>query len=84
MSLRHVAGYIHAGIYAIPMLFLFSWPIVCMIGISHLLIDTRVPIDWLIKIMKKTDIPVVRLGNDQVLHIVVIVLATFLQVSGVK
>lgn len=78
-NLKHPAGYVHASIHAISMYVAgFPWWAAIIIGITHLLIDTRKLVEWFMKITKKTNIPVVRLENDQTFHLVVIVIMAFI------
>lgn len=45
-SLRHPAGYVHAGLHGAAQLLVFPWWAALAIGVAHLLIDTRVPVAW--------------------------------------
>lgn len=44
-SLRHLAGYVHAGIQGSLLSLVFGWAAIPL-AVIHLLIDTRVPIVW--------------------------------------
>jgi len=86
---RHPAAYVHAGLHGAAQLLVFPWPAALAIGITHLLIDTRVPVIWWSKLIRQTqpqarsypltdlmDIGAeVRIWADQVWHIAVIALA---------
>jgi len=69
-----LAAWVHGLIYGLCM-----WPIFGAVGglalmLWHVAVDTRVPVDWLIRIMRKTDNQTVRLGVDQALHYLLIAL----------
>lgn len=84
-NLRHPAGYIHAGIHALGMAFIFPPLVAFAIGITHLLIDTRKPVQWWQSFYRQTtDGPYaihVAIWLDQVLHITVIALAALVSAS---
>jgi hypothetical protein len=82
---RHPAAYVHAGMHGAAQLLVFPWPAALAIGVTHLLIDTRVPVAWWSRLIRQTQpnpnlIPVmdigadVRIWADQVWHIGVIAL----------
>jgi hypothetical protein len=52
-SLRHPAGYVHGGVYALSMLFVFPWTLALLIGAIHVLVDTRVPVHWWMRRVKR-------------------------------
>lgn len=52
-SLRHPAGYFHAGIHGFLLAFVFSW-VAIPLAIAHLLIDTRKPVEWWSRLVKQT------------------------------
>jgi hypothetical protein len=77
VNLRHPAGYVHAAIYALFMALVFPPLIAVVIGVTHLLVDTRVPVRWWMRVVKRmaADSPsagAVEMGVDQVFHIMVI------------
>lgn len=81
-NLRNPAGWVHAGLHTLAMLFVFHWPIALFIGVCHLFIDTRIPLQWWAKII---DIPKggeialhIAIWRDQVLHFAIIGLAVLL------
>jgi hypothetical protein len=51
---RHPAAYVHAGLHAAAQLLVFPWPAALAIGVTHLLIDTRVPVAWWSKFIRQT------------------------------
>jgi len=79
VSLRHPAAWIHSSIHTVGFLLVFSPIISLILGISHLLIDTRVPLTYIRKIMGQR--PKGALGSsfkiwqDQVAHILLIYFA---------
>jgi len=84
-NLRHPAGWVHAAIHAVGMVMIFSAPVGLLIGVSHLLIDTRHPLRWWFRVYgQTTDGPFathVMIWCDQVLHVVVIAIAVAVTVS---
>lgn len=77
INLRHPAGYVHAAIYALFMALVFPLPIAALIGVTHLLVDTRVPVRWWMRVVKRMAAGspaagAVEMGVDQVFHIMVI------------
>lgn len=81
-SLRHPAGYVHAGLHGAAQLLVFPWWAALAIGVTHLLIDTRVPVGWWSRLIRQTqpgappwDVGMeVRVWADQVWHIAVVAL----------
>lgn len=53
VNLRHPAGYVHAAVYTLFMLPLFPWTLALLIGVTHLFIDTRGPVHWWIRTVKR-------------------------------
>lgn len=53
-SLRHPAAYVHSGIHALGFLLVFPWYGALALGASHLLIDTRKPVEWWSKLIGQT------------------------------
>jgi hypothetical protein len=82
---RHPAGYVHAGLHGAAQLLVFPWYGALAIGVTHLIIDTRWPVQAWSKLIRQTqpdptrfplmDIGAeVRIWADQVWHIGVIAL----------
>jgi hypothetical protein len=80
---RHPAAYVHAGIHGAAQLLVFPWYGALAIGITHLIIDTRWPVQAWSKLIRQTQpdpshLPLmdigadVRIWNDQVWHIAVV------------
>ena len=81
-NLKHPAGYVHAIMHTAGLVLVFPVPVAIIIGISHLLIDTRIPVQWWQRFYgQTTDGPYaihVQIWLDQVFHIAVITLAALL------
>ncbi len=52
-SLRHPAGYVHAGIHGALLALVFGW-VAAPLAVAHLLIDTRKPVVWLSQLVRQT------------------------------
>lgn len=76
VDLRHPAAWVHSGIHTLGLCLLFSWPVALLIGITHLLIDTRIPLLWWMRRVKQVPkdarLPIVETWLDQVMHITVL------------
>lgn len=72
-KLRHPAGWVHAGIHAICLGLALGPVAGAVLGGIHLLLDTRSPLAWWIRVFKKSEkAPEARLiaiWTDQVVHI---------------
>jgi hypothetical protein len=81
-SLLHPAAYAHSGLHLLGLLFIFPAWMAVLIAISHLLIDTRVPLSWWRRFYRQTtegDVALhVALWSDQVLHITVLAIAALI------
>lgn len=81
-DLRHPAGYVHAGAHGLAMLVIFPWPAALALAVTHLLIDTRRPLDWWSRISTQPhDGPmavVVHVWRDQALHVLTIAAAALI------
>jgi hypothetical protein len=51
---RHPAACIHAGMHGAAQLLIFPWWAALAIGVTHLLIDTRVPVAWWSRLIRQT------------------------------
>lgn len=75
-DLRHLASWVHSGMHALGLCLVFAWPLALLIGITHLLIDTRRPLLWWMRVIKQIPpcdrIPTVEIWLDQVMHITVL------------
>jgi hypothetical protein len=73
VRLSHPAAWVHGGIHAVLLGLVFGWAGGIMLGLLHMVVDTRFPIRWWIKHFKKCekspDLPILLIGCDQVLHI---------------
>lgn len=79
MDLRHPAAWVHSGIHTLGLCLVFVWPLAVLIGGTHLLIDTRKPLLWWMKVIKQipsdAHFPIVEIALDQVMHITVLAAA---------
>lgn len=75
-DLRHPAAWVHSGIHTVGLCFIFVWPLALLIGITHLLIDTRKPLIWWMRVIKQIPpdvrFPLIELWLDQVMHIAIL------------
>jgi len=77
-DLRHPAAYVHSGLHTIAQRLVYSWPVAIAIGLTHLLIDTRVPLQWWRRRIRQTTDPAnpvsihVAIWGDQVAHLAVL------------
>ena len=77
-SLKHLAAWVHAFSFAPLFLLIFPWYIVLFLCISHAWIDTRKPIVWWVKHVKKTDLGWLIIVCDQIVHILLIAIAALI------
>ena len=80
-DLRHPAGWVHGAIHALSLMLFWPWRLALIVGLSHLLIDTRKPIQWWKRLSGKAaadpcsllpQTMLVELWVDQVMHLVVL------------
>ena len=73
LRLTHPAAWVHGSIHGVLLGLILVWAGGVTLAILHMLVDTRVPVRWLIKYFKKCeaspDLPILLIGCDQVLHI---------------
>jgi hypothetical protein len=85
-NLRNAAGWVHASIHGILLGLALGWQGGVVLGALHLIIDTRRPLDWWIRVFKKCDqepnSALIRVWTDQVMHIAAI--AAWISVSSVS
>jgi len=76
VSLRHPAAWTHAAIHGLCLSLALGWQAGLLLGFAHLLIDTRVPVAWWMRVFKKCDrapeAGSIAIWLDQTLHIVCI------------
>ena len=81
-NLKHPLAYVHSGIHLIGLLLVFPPLAAFLLALSHLLIDTRIPLTWWRRVYRQTsegDIALhVAIWSDQVLHIFCIAIAAFI------
>lgn len=80
-SLKHPAAWVHSEIYALTMMLVFPWPVALLLGLTHMVIDTRKPLRWWRETIRQIDDGSVLAGtvaiwNDQALHILLIAVAS--------
>ena len=76
-NLVHPAAWVHGAIHAAVMALVFPWPWAMLIGLAHMVIDTRVPLNWWGVIFGKVNDSTVQawmvsVWNDQALHVLLI------------
>ncbi|MEX1247112.1 MAG: hypothetical protein WEA61_01400 [Anaerolineales bacterium] len=84
-SLRHPAAWVHSGLYVLGNLLVFSPLIAVLLGLSHMLLDTRVPLRWWRRLLQQDpqgeDGRLFRMLQDQAAHTLIIGLAAFVSVQ---
>ena len=75
-SLWHPASWTHAATHAVCLGLALGWPAGLVLGFVHLLIDTRLPVAWWMRNVKKCsqspEVVTIAIWLDQTLHIVCI------------
>jgi hypothetical protein len=70
---RHPAGWVHAGIHALCLGVALGWRAGLVLGFVHWLIDTRRPVEWWIRVYKKSsgvpEAAQIAVWTDQVVHL---------------
>ena len=79
VSLKHPAAWVHSGIHTVGALLVFPWTVALALGISHILIDTRVPLQLWRKLYRQTQEGAIMvpfaLWQDQAAHLILLCLA---------
>jgi hypothetical protein len=64
------------------MALIFPLGAVLLIGVAHLLIDTRVPVTWWLRVVKRVReeqrSPILEMAVDQSFHVVILAIAALL------
>lgn len=80
--LIHPAAYLHAGLHAAALLMIFPPAVALAVGVTHLIIDTRVPLTVWKRFMSQSGQPDLdvhlAIWRDQTLHVVVLAGAALL------
>ena len=75
-SLLHPAAWLHAAIHGVCLGLALNWLAGVILGFIHLLIDTRVPVDWWMRHFKRCgqapESGTIALFLDQTVHLVCI------------
>ena len=75
-KLRHPAGWVHAGIHGVCLSLALGPLAGVVLAVVHLLLDTRAPLAWWIRVFKKCgqapEARLIAIWTDQVVHIVII------------
>jgi hypothetical protein len=84
VSLKHPAAWVHSGIHFLVLLLVFPWSVALAVAVTHLLIDTRIPLSQWRKFYRQTNDPAnpafisFAMWQDQVLHILVLYVAVWI------
>ena len=75
-SLRHPAAWTHAAIHGLCLGLALGWLAGLVLGLVHMLMDTRVPVEWWMRTFKKCgqapEVGWIGIWLDQTLHILCI------------
>lgn len=81
-SLKHPAAWVHSTIQGLCALFVFPWPAALALGLVHLAVDTRKPLDWWRRLVKQTRTGPIMLPfgliQDQSVHVICLAVAAVL------
>lgn len=89
--LTNSEAWLHGFYHLVPMLLIFDWRVALFVVATHILIDTRIPLIWWQEFYKQTSFDInetpaqqaiaiiVAIACDQVLHVLMLVLAIWLQ-----
>lgn len=82
VKLTHPAAWVHGFIHFVMLALVFELPVAASLAVTHMLIDTRVPLNWWRKIFHFTaDEPMrthVAIWLDQIAHIISIGVASLI------
>lgn len=75
-NLKHPAAWIHTGIHVVLLTIVLGWKGALILGVLHLIIDTRLPFRWWRNTFKMTaegpNASHVAIWTDQVMHVICI------------
>ena len=81
-NLLHPASWIHSGIHFLGLVLIFPLWMAALIAIVHLLIDTRIPLQWWRRVYRQTregEVALhVAMWSDQTLHIASLAIAALI------
>jgi hypothetical protein len=81
-NLAQPAAWVHGGVHVLVMLLMFPPYLAILIGLTHVLIDSRTPVLWWMKTVKQISDPgkfeILVIGMDQVFHVVVLALVVLI------
>jgi hypothetical protein len=82
-NVMHVAAWVHSGIHALGLLLVLPWYLALGVGITHLLIDTRILVNWWMTTIKgvpksSPTFGQVELWVDQVFHLTILAVVVLL------
>lgn len=73
VRLNHPAAWVHGGIHGLLLGWVLGWKAGLVLGVVHMLIDTRIPLMWWVRVFKRCqgspDHSLLLIGCDQVIHI---------------
>lgn len=84
-DLKHPAAYLHAGVHALALWIVFPLGAALALGVAHLAIDTRRPLEVWSRVMSQpkegAEAFTIHVWRDQALHIAVIAVAALIVAS---
>jgi hypothetical protein len=77
-SLAHPAAWVHGAVHGAALWWALDWRAGLVLGVVHVLVDTRVPLTWWIRRFKQSaeapNAPAITMWTDQALHVALIAL----------
>lgn len=85
--LGHPAAWLHAGLHALLLTWVLGWQAGLLLGLIHILVDTRLPLAWWQRLYKQTTTGQVALHvaiwTDQAIHLVSLAIVLTLLEKGI-